>query len=353
VIVWEAINFYQLLWDACWAFAAWSVATMIVLFVRRLIIQGIDRRRESRRATLQDLVFRYLEQVEGGEDPIPRDLSPRDQRLLLSVTTEMMRGVTGTMRDNLIRLLNTHLDHQRLLRGFERAPAQERAKLAGRLSWSDAPEVHASLYKALDDPSPEVVLAAVNALIVAQQPINLLALVPKLEVRDMLGHRGIRDIFRKVAPQNGAILFSLIDDPNPAIAVLAIDTMARTPSPAAMRRLRGMAQTHPSVDVRATALRTLGLASDPEAGGVITAALSDPAWEVRAQAAIAAGRTRSAMALATLTELMRDSNWWVQLRAAQALAKLGDAGLAVLERLLDDKDLGPLADFALSERHAA
>ena len=351
--MWDAINFYQMLWNACWAFAAWSIVTLLILFVRRLIIQGYERRREARRAVLQDLVFRYLEQIETGEDPIPQYLSPRDQRLLLSVATEMMRGVTGTMRDNLIKLLNTHLDRERLLRGFERAAAPARADLAARLSWSDAPEVHAALYKALDDPSPDVVLVAANALIVAQQPINLMTLVPKLEARDMLGHRGIRDIFRKVAPQNAAVLFSLIDDPNPAIAVLAIDTMARAPTPAALRRLRGMAQSHPSVDVRTTALRTIGLAGDPDSAEVITAALSDPAWEVRAQAAIAAGRTRSAIALTKLTELTRDSNWWVQVRAAQALAKLGNAGLAVLERLLEDQDLHSLADFALSERHAA
>ena len=351
--MWGDTSFFGIIWNLTWGLAGLSVVALLVLFVRRLIIQFFQRRRHRRRAALQDLVFRYLEQADRGEDPTPLDLPARDQGLLLSVASEMMRGVTGAMRDNIVRLLIVHIDRPRLLRSFERASGPDRAKLAARMSWSDAPEIHAALNNALDDRSQDVVLAAANALIAAHQPINLMTLMPKFEARGMLGHRGIRDICRKVAPANVAALFTLIDDANPAVAILAIDTMSRSPSPAALRRLRGMAQSHASVDVRATALRTLGLAGDPDSAEVVTAALSDPAWEARAQAAVAAGRIRSTVALPKLAELMRDPNWWVQLRAAQALAKMGDAGLAILEGLLADQQLRPLADFALSERHAA
>jgi HEAT repeat protein len=339
-------------WTGSFVLAAASILFLLMLVIRRLIIQVFERRSAALRDTLRGLVLEYAATPQTPEPPQTLRRSA-DQRVLLSIVTEMMDGVAGDMRARLIGLLNAVIDRRRLLRDLRKGGPADRAKVAARLFWSNAPEVRDALRAALDDPEPDVVLAAVNSLLATGHPIDLITLVPKLERRDMLGHREVRDIFRKVAPQNRAALFALLDAPNPALVVLVIDALTRAPSDAALKRLRGMAQTHSSVDVRATALRTLGLAGDPLANSIIVGALNDPAWEVRTQAAIAAGRARIGEALPALTRLLDDANWWVQLRAAQALAQLGDAGLEVLENLLTDSEKRPLAAFALSERHAA
>jgi HEAT repeat protein len=343
------LTLFRAIWLMSWILAGTSVLIIFVLFIRRLFIHANQRRIEARRAVLEDLVFRHLD---GPPDVFPTLPKARDQRLLLSIGTDMLRSVTGEMRASLIALLKVAIDVDALLKQMRRAPPADRAKIASRLYWCDMPAVHAALREALGDKNPDVILAAVNSLLAADQPLDLISLVAKLEARQMLGHRAVRDIFRKVAPSNGTALFALLDDPNPAIAVLAIDAIARIPNPAILRRLRAAAQTHPSVDVRATALRTLGLVRDQAAQDVIMAALSDPAWEVRTQAAVAAGRAMLTAAVPRLITLLQDRNWWVQLRSAQALAQLGQDGQAALRTLADDAALEPLVKFVLAERAA-
>ncbi len=326
-----------------------SIAALLLLFVRRVIIMRFEAANARRRGELQDMIYGAL------ENPAALTkgrLSARDQRLLLAVVTELLRGVDGEMRDQLKAILAHHIDLGRLIAGLQHALPADRAKIAARLFWSQAPEVHAALRGALDDSEPEVVLAAANALLAAGQGIDLLTLAPKLEARRMLGNRAVRDLFRKLAPDNGAALFTFLDHANPAVVVLAIDALARAPSIPALERLRAAANAHASVDVRAAAVRSLGNAQDHAGADVITAALGDPAWEVRAQAAIAAGRAGDATALAPLRALVHDANWWVRLRAAQALAKLGPDDVASLRALSGEDDAGRLVDFVLAERGA-
>jgi HEAT repeat protein len=344
------LDLFSLIWNVSFALAALSILTLFILFVRRLIIQFVEARRARRRAVLQDMIFTYL------SDPVhaqfPAKLSARDQGHVMSLAIEMMRRVTGPMREQLVALLENTIDEDRIIKALRRARAGQRAKYAARLWWARSPNVHAALRDALDDRAPAVVLAAANSLIMAGQTLNLLDLVPKLESRDMLGHRAVRDIFRKLAPDNVSALFALMEDRNPSIVVLAIDALARMSSPTVLRRLAHIAHSHQSVDVRATALRTIGLIGDPDLAPVVLQGLSDPAWEVKVQAAIAAGRLRLAAALEPLTCLLTDSNWWVQLRAAQALTKLGAPGIAALENARGNASLASVADFALAERHA-
>lgn len=345
----EGAALFTFILDASVAIALGSIAALLALFVRRMIIMRIDRANAQRRRELQDMVYAALEDP---EKLSPRPLSARDQRLLLAVVSEMLRAVDGDMRGQLKAILTRHVSLDRLLHGLRRGLPVDRAKIAARLFWSTDPEVHRALRAALDDPEPEVVLAAANALMAAGENISLLTLVPKLEARRMLGNRAVRDLFRKLAPENASALFTFLDDPNPAVVVLAIDALAKAPSVPALKRLRAAAQTHPSVDVRAAALRSLGNAQDHKAGDVVIAGLSDGAWEVRAQAAIAAGRIGNFAAIAQLRKMVRDANWWVRLRAAQAMARLGPEGIASLEALSGDDDAGRLVDFVLSERRA-
>lgn len=341
------MNIFEIIWWVSVGLAGLTIATLIFLYFRRLIIDARMARQNLKRAALQDYVYAVL----GGAADTARAFTPDEQRILLGLVTEMMRGITGTMRDQLVDLLDKSIDQERMARSLRTSAAEDRAKIAARLFWAKSPAVLDALRDALNDPNPQVVLAAINSLISTGQTLSLVEIVPKLEARGMLGHRGVRDIFRKLAPHNAAALLALIDDKDPAVVVLAIDALARMPSPAALRRLTHIVAAHPAVDVRATAVRTIGLMNDRTFDSAILGALTDPAWEVKGQAAIAAGRMRLMEALPHLEALAQDSNWWLQLRSAQALTRLGDQGVAILERLRADPDHARLAEFALSERH--
>jgi HEAT repeat protein len=342
------MSIFQIIWWVSLGLAAFTIAVLLFLFFRRLIINARMARQGKVRAALQELVYAYL--AEPAAVPL-RKFGVGEQRILLGLVTEMMRGITGPMREQLVDFLEKTIDQGRIAHALRTSKAEDRAKFAARLFWSKSPAVHEALRDALNDRYPTVVIAAANALISAGQKLSLIDLVPKLEARQMLGHRAVRDIFRKVAPQNVAALIALLEDQDPAVVVLAVDALTRFPNLTALNRLARLAGGHPSLDVRATAVRTLGLIGNRAFDNAVMTALSDPAWEVRVQAVIAAGRLRLADALPTLESLARDTNWWIQLRSAQALARLGDAGVAALERLRADVGQAAVADFALSERH--
>jgi HEAT repeat protein len=342
------MSIFQIIWWMSLDLAAFTISVLIFLYFRRLIINARMARQGVTRAALQELVYAYL--ADPAADP-SRKFSVVEQRILLGLVTEMMRGITGPMREQLVDFLEKTIDQGRIAHALRNSKAEDRAKFAARLFWSKSPVVHEALREALNDRYPTVVIAAANALISAGQKLSLIDLVPKLEARHMLGHRAVRDIFRKVAPQNVAALIALLDDKDPAVVVLAVDALTRFPNETALNRLARLAGAHPNVDVRATAVRTLGLIGNRAFDHVVLAALSDSAWEVKVQAVIAAGRLRLAGALPALERLVRDSNWWIQLRSAQSLARLGDEGVAVLERLRAEAEYAPVADFALAERH--
>lgn len=341
------MTFFEIIWWLSVGLAGLNILVLIFLYFRRLIINARMARQATKRASLQEYVYAAL----SGTADTSRTFTPDEQRILLGLVTEMMRGVTGTMREQLVALLDKVIDQERMVRGLKTSAAEDRAKIAARLFWATSPKVHEALREAMNDPYSQVVLAAINSLISAGQPLSLIDIVPKLETRGMLGHRAVRDVFRKLAPSNMSALLALMDDKDPAVVVLAIDALARMPSSAASRRLAQIVNEHPVVDVRATAVRTIGLMGERALDGAILKALSDPAWEVKGQAAIAAGRMRLTDAAPLLERLARDSNWWLQLRSAQALARLGEAGVTILESLRADPNHTGLAEFALSERH--
>lgn len=338
---------FGIIWWLSIGLSALSVTVLVFLYLRRLIINKRLAGHATKRAQIQEFIYGAL----SGGDEASRKFSPEEQRILLGVATEMMRGVAGPMKEQIVRILVNNVDQERLAKGLKDKMPEDRAKAAARLFWATSPVVHAALRDALNDTNPHVVLAAINSLISAGQKLSLVDILPKLESRGMLGHRAVRDIFRRLASENGATLAVLMEDPDPAVVVLAVDAVARVPSPFAMQRIALLAKNHPSVDVRATAIRSIGLVADKSYESSVIDALSDSAWQVKGQAAIAVGRLRITDAIPHLSEMVRDTNWWVQLRSAQALARLGDNGLRVLEELRGDAAQAALAEFALAERH--
>lgn len=92
---------------------------------------------------------------------------------------------------------------------------------------------------------------------------------------------------------------------------------------------------HPAV--RIAAVRALGRLESPELGGVITAALFHKDWRIRAQAAKAAF-SWGEKAVSHLWNLLYDDVFFVRINAAQSLSRIGEKGVALLEKELTSDD---------------
>lgn len=342
----------ELIWQGSIVLSLTSIGALLMLFVRRLIIQANDARLERRRAQIKKRLIAYIssDTPQGWNEPMK---SIADERILLGIASDLLQSVTGIMRTRILALLNTVVDIERMLRLLRRGNAVDRAKVAARLFWSQDPHVHAELRKALLDPEPEVVLAACNTLIGVGQHIDLAELMPLLKARDMLDHRGVRDLIRRLARNNTTAITEMITGDDHDMAAVALDSLGANIDPALLASIKTVAQIHRSTNVRASAIRALGNANEKTAAQVIEQALNDLDWEVRVQAAIAIGRLKLVNLAPRLAECLESDNWWLQWRAAQSLAKLGQEGQRYLRQLPFDSPAATLADVALAEVHSA
>lgn len=98
-------------------------------------------------------------------------------------------------------------------------------------------------------------------------------------------------------------------------------------------------------EVRAKAAEALGSIRNSEAVAGLTGALADTVWTVQIQAAKALGAIADKEAIPALAVALEDSQYGVRISAAEALAKIGGAGLAILNRVAQIKD-HPMAERA-------
>lgn len=136
-----------------------------------------------------------------------------------------------------------------------------------------------------------------------------------------------------------ALLDALAMGLAPAVAVPAINALARHPAPPDVGALRRYAGHH-NPAVRSAALGALAMYPDPIAQAAVVAALHDPIGNVRNAAAAAAGRGRVRGAVEPLLLLLARG----EESSARALAALADPELA---RKLADQ-LGHVPDPSLA-----
>src|SRR5213596_579389 len=156
-------------------------------------------------------------------------------------------------------------------------------------------------------------------------------------------------------PRDTARLLRLINDPHPAVHVAAVASLERMEDSsltlAALDRLPHLAPTVQAyyaamlrrsrpivVDHLQKLLRRsedpalphlaefAGRLGEPALRERLTALATDPAWEVRAQAMRSLGMITDASTLPLLKAGLRDEVWWVRLRAALALMRFAAGG---------------------------
>lgn len=316
-----------LLWILSLALAGIALVVMVTLIVRRMILDMLTRRRAAQRKQLMTAILGWLDAEEGAELPVQAG-QPLGSRLAM----ELLQLVRGRDRARLITLMRETGTDAELCARIRSGGAAERIEAARALALFATPETLWALEEGLDDPNPEVRLTVAASLVTLQAAPPLPTLVEKLAIGSIEHSRTLSPIFRELVRNRKSEFVAALSNPEMSepVLVLLLDALGRTGDYRLIEAV-GTLTAHPSMDVRAEALRALGAFGHPAAGPIVLRAFEDPDWQVRAQAAIAAGKIGVTEAAPRLRQLLDDPIWWMRLRAGQALLALGPAGLPLLE----------------------
>lgn len=215
-----------------------------------------------------------------------------------------------------------------------------RAAAAESLRWWGDPRDCRALVECLSSPSHLVRAAATSALEALAKRVP--AVVEEALERADLDGPGGADIAHVLSrlDSDGAVevlkrgLHS--SDARTRRAVVQALAMA---SATDMAQLIGYAVADEDIDVQIAAVRTLGQMSTNEANAPLSTGLDSPFPSIRAEAALALGRREATSAIPRIRSLLEDREPVVIAAALDALAWLGDSGVArAVERALCHED---------------
>ncbi len=112
--------------------------------------------------------------------------------------------------------------------------------------------------------------------------------------------------------------------------LLLIRALAVLKHPESLSDLIRLYSESGNLDIRISALMTVGNINDLSAVKTVIDALEDSAWEVRAVAAGIIGEMAIKGAVYRLVALLKDPNWYVRKNAAHSLSRLGLIGIIAL-----------------------
>ena len=315
-----------------------AAALVVLLFVLNLI----HRRQADRALRLQAKVADLLA-LWAARRPSPAELAwlarlgDADRCVLFRCCLEALPGLSDAARTRVRRVLRDAglLDREVLrLRHRDWARRADACRILGGMGHGAAVP---ALIERLKDPNEMVRQHAIAALGDLGAAQGLGAIVEALDASagwgNLLVIMALSRMGSRSVPAVGALLAASTSPARTKALLQVTGQLGMAADPALIRALA----RHEDAEVRIEAVRTLGsLASDPESVDVCLAAMDDQAWPARALAARSLGSLGDARAIPRLERAMGDPAYWVRHRAGEALARLGDAGRAALERALRD-----------------
>ena len=342
----------QIIWLSSFAMATLSVAGMLLLIIRRMILSRGERKRAQWRDALMLRIVDYLDGT--GDYASLVKLARQHPDIAGELIGEMRQLVRGAHRDKLSELVVTLGLIEFNLKRLKHRDARQRRLAAAWLAVAPGESVAAALHAALDDRDYYVRLEAVRSLTELRAVRSVLELVEKLGGEVERHSRVLYQIFRQLVPQlNDQMLGLLTSSQSIPVKVLALDALGKTGDGALVAPIAALVDD-PSPELRAKALRSLGELGYPDAAPFVLRALDDESWRVRTQAANCAGRISCLAAIPRLTELLADEQWWVSYRSAEALYALGEEGRRALASVAASPSrAGRVSELVMAEKMQA
>jgi HEAT repeat protein len=273
-----------------------GLVLLLTLTVRRVLLGVRERRYAEAERRVRPIAIALVE----GETTEPPALPTADDAVLADVLGRYSRRLTGEADARIAAHFRDSDALRRALGGLRSRRTWRRAEAAYRLGDMACDEVAPSLLAALDDSKRQVRGAAARSLGRLGMTTAALPLVQALVAKRL---------------PNGVA----------GEALMAL-------GPGAVPELRRIADDA-EPEIRAAAVRLIGLAGGSGEAAVVERALQDPSAEVRAAAAEALGRLGAATAEPHLRSTLDDRVHFVRAEAATALGVIGSP--SALPRLLE------------------
>lgn len=339
----------EVLWLTSLILAGGALCIMLGLIAARMIDDRRESVREAERRRQVSLLLAAQPSREHFEGVDPA------ADLLTDLTLEIIQLVRGEERENFIASAGRLGVPERLRERLRRGSVRTRLTAAEALAYFGDPQSVEALEAALDDPSPDVRLAAALSLTAADEAPPAVALVERLGIGTRENSLLTITLFREIARKRPGEIKALVFDPQtiPAVKAAAIEALTASADYSLVSEIADLAtRAQAGSEELPRYLHALGEFGHPAAGPAILQCLESAVPRVRAEAAEAAGRIGLAEAAPRLGELLGDEDWWVRFRAGQALVRLGRVGETLLTSIAE---AGPeparrTASLTLAER---
>ena len=204
-----------------------------------------------------------------------------------------------------------------------------------RLERAHHPAVPRLVRSVLDDPDPKIAVAAIRTLGDIGDAWAIDVLLDAL--RRGHGQRSrVAAELERLVPAPGVKLLPLLRDWNPVVRFWGA-TLLR-PYPELGEATLIDLTWDPDPNVRAASVETLGTRSGSAVGAALLARLDDSEWFVRVHAARAAGHVLGADAAPTIARHLAEERWWVRTAAKDALRGMGADAVPSLLAVLAHED---------------
>lgn len=304
------------------------LAVALLLWIALMFSHAAEERREKRAAAMGDVWLDRLLPVLGGEsepDTLPAVRSREELDVVLALLRELLDRFSGSYRERLGEVLSRVGAEGYGLRLLKNRAAHERVRGAALLAWCGANDaVDQALRHALDDRDARMRLEAADALVrrgAKMDPGPLLVALGKGGVGRSLR---ARDLFRRWGASAAVVDWQLWlgRDWSEDARVLLLD--AASASGICDAEIFSQQAEHSSPRVRIAALNALESAADPAGAGTARDAFSHPRVDVRRQAVRTLGACGgTAEDREALLRLLEDESFEVRRAAFNALLHMG------------------------------
>lgn len=315
------------LWYISLALALFSLLIMAGLIITRFFVERHKRKVTLERSRIMPLLLDH------SSDPSALSERALSKGLLADLTVELVQLVRGEDRDRFVDAATCGGVTATLVRRLTRGSARARATAAEALAHFRGSDSTAALHAALSDRNCEVRMAAALALAETGREPPIEVLIERLGLGSMQISLLVTNLFQKIADRDPAQIEALITDNDVTINVksAAVD---------ALTSIRGFAlapvvnalvmELDPDSPELPKLIRALGLFQHPAGIPGVSFHLDSRFGWVRAAAAEAAGRIGMMESSSKLAAMLGDIDWWVRFRSGEALARLGQSGIARL-----------------------
>jgi HEAT repeat protein len=235
------------------------------------------------------------------------------------------------------------------LRDLHSRSRVKRARAAQVLGDLELRQAVPELCRLLTDRHSEVRVVAVRALGRIGDPAAAWRLIASLDQADPIPSLLATHTLVQLGPDAEVTLSAALDHPEARVRAVCLDALGLLGAAGSLNRVARVLREDTVLDVRVAAAINLGRLGARAALEPLTAALSPgrPA-PLRAAAARALGDLGSPSAVPALVALLSEDEYRVAHEGAHALRRLGPAGLAALQSLIDTE----IAEMAASGQGA-